>query len=130
MLFYTKINPNGLDGKGNQGKQGDNQNNQGNQDNHDNPNGCGHGKSKRVVCPSKVCEDVKVTIPVEVRATVDVKNISLQCKGHHIKEYEGSKSRIHKFEIIQEVQAQIPIDVITEVEVEDERVDFHARKCH
>ena len=124
-MFFMQDDLGSRDNHGEQGggqnSHSNNENQNGHNDNHHNP--------KRLVCHSKTCEDVKVTVPVEVNATVDVKDIKLECKGHHINERDTQRTTTHRFEIIQEIAAQIPIDVTTEIEIEEERVDFHAHKC-
>ncbi|MCL2202495.1 MAG: hypothetical protein FWB88_00950 [Defluviitaleaceae bacterium] len=89
-----------------------------------------HDKKKSIVCKTKTCENISFTVPVEVRAHADVRDIDLKCKGFYVIKDEGKHSKVSKFEIVQEVSAQIPIDFVTEVEVRDEFVDFDPRECN
>jgi len=119
-------------GQGNQGNQdeGGNQNGQGGQDNQDNhPNQNHHSKS--ITCPTKVCEDIALSVPVEVRAYVDIKDITLKCGEHHIhQQHQYEKpAQTHKFEITKKISAQIPIDFIAEIEIKDESVYFDVYEC-
>jgi len=96
---------------------------QGNQDTSDKQGN--QSKSERqIVCPANVCEDITITVPVEVHAHADVKNIKLECKGHHIDKCHKTPKNVSKFEVVQEISAQIPIEFVARVEVKDERVDF------
>ena len=125
--------------QGNQGTQGDqgnhgNQNDQGQDDqggrdehdNHDDQGGHDdQGKPDlQVTCPVSIREDITITVPVEVHAHADVKNIKLECKGHHIDKESKVPKNVSKFEVVQEISAQIPIEFVTKVEVKEERVDF------
>jgi len=127
--------PNDQGNQDNQGEQNkpDDQGNQDNQDEQNKPddqeNQDKHDKPDKIVCPAKVCEDITVTVPVEVRAHADIGNIVLKCMGTQIvKEHEKPKN-INKFKIVQKMFTQMPVDFITEVEVKDERVDFDLHVC-
>ena len=110
----------------------DNQNNQ-------NQNGQGnHGEggnqshhNKSIACHNKTCEDITLSVPVEVRARADVKDVTLKCGDHHIhhQDEHDEASKTHSFEITKKISAQIPIDFIAEVEIKDERVDFDVYEC-
>jgi len=94
------------------------------------PINSGQNKHKKfVVCPTKTCEDIVVAVPVEVRAHADVGNIVLKCKGNRIAKETEKPKNVSKFEIIQEISAQIPIEFVAEVEVKDERVNFDVHEC-
>ena len=87
-------------------------------------------RRKHIVCPTRTCEEIDVTVPVEVHARAKVGHIELKCGGHHIvREHEHPRS-VSRFEIVQKVSAQIPIEFITEVHVKDECVDYHVHDCH
>ena len=86
-------------------------------------------RKKHIVCPTKTCEDIKIFVPVEVRAHANVGDIALKCKGHHIVKKQEKPQYVSKFEIVQDISAQIPVEFITEVEVKDERVDFDIKEC-
>jgi len=139
MIFFLQGN------QDNQGKQGDsdnqngqgngsNQNGQGNNDNEDQDKPNTENNRRKVVCRTETCESIMATVPIEVRAHTDIGNITLKCKRKHIKETGRQKGaeetkHIHKFEIVQEVFARIPIDFITEVAVKEEKVDFDVHEC-
>jgi len=102
----------------NQNNQGDQDNgNQGGHDNHDKP-------KKIIVCSTKTGEDITMTVPVEVRAHVDIGNIVLKCMDKHIVKKPDKLPCISKFEIVQEMHVELPIDYIAEIEIMDEHVDF------
>jgi len=84
---------------------------------------------KLIVCPTKTCEDIKISVPVEVRTNTEIGNITLKCGGHHIIKKQDKPQSVSKFEIVQEISAEIPINFITEVEVKDEHVDFDVHDC-
>lgn len=84
---------------------------------------------KSVACSTKTCEDITMAVPVEVRAHADVGNIVLKCKGNRIAKETEKPKNVSKFEIIQEISAQIPIEFVAEVEVKDERVNFDVHEC-
>jgi len=90
---------------------------------------------KVVTCPTLTCDDITLSVPVEVNARADVGTIVLKCNGSRIivqdpkaKEPEKPKDK-SRFEIVQDVHAKIPIHFVTEVIVKDERVDFDIRNC-
>ena len=88
-----------------------------------------HDNHKKViVCPTKTCEDITVSVPVEVKAHAAIGDIVLKCKGTRINGHYEPKN-ISKFEIVQEISAQIPIDFVTEVNVNDEHVVFDVHDC-
>ena len=120
-MFFNQNNQGSRSHQGYQNSQGG-QGKQSEENNHTNQN-C-HNKS--IVCPSKICEEITLSVPVEVRARADVKNIILRCGEHHIHTKRGHEKQpqTHKFEITKRISAQIPIDFIAEVEVRDESVDF------
>jgi len=84
---------------------------------------------KLIVCPTKTCEDIKVSVPVEVRTNTQIGDIILKCNGSHILKKQDKLPSVSKFEIVQEISAEIPINFITEVEVKDEHVDFDVHAC-
>jgi len=89
-----------------------------------------HDKRKKAIkCSTKACDDIIFSVPVEIRTQTDIKEITLKCMGSHIIKKHDNPGNINKFEIVQEVSAQIPIDFITEVEIKDDRVDFDVRVC-
>ena len=139
MVFFLKA---GQDDQGSQDDNG-NQNGQGNGGNLYHQNGADNdGKDmpdiksnrKKVVCRTETCESITTTVPIEVYTHADIGNIDLKCKQKHIKEAGTQKEaqgqkHIHKFEIVQEIFARIPIDFITEVATKEEKVDFVVHGC-
>jgi len=82
-----------------------------------------------VVCPTKICEDITSVVPVEVHSYANIGNIVIKCMGSNVvKEKENSKN-VSKFEVVQKVFTQIPIDFVTKVDVKNERVDFNVYEC-
>jgi len=124
----------GQAGQENQDKR-DNQNDQGGQGNQgnypDSPDNKPDHANKSLTCPTKVCEDITLSVPVEVRAHADIKGITLKCDKHHIRQLNqyDKATKTHKFEITKKISAQIPIDFIAEVEIKDERVSFDVHEC-
>jgi len=106
--------------QGNQDDQG-NQNDRGNQNDHNKPDG--------FVCATEICDDIKITVPVEVLTRTDVGRVELKCGEVHIIRKNEKPPNVHKFEVIQKISAKIPINFITEVEVDIECVDFDASEC-
>jgi len=108
-----------------QGNQDDqviqNQNSQVNQLNHSKPDG--------FVCAAEICDDITITVPVEVFTRTDVGKIELKCGEVRIVRESERPPNVHRFEVVQKISAKIPINFIAEVEVEVERVDFDASKC-
>jgi len=96
---------------------------------------CNQGNSEQdkykkiIACSTKTCEDITMAIPVEVLARADVGNIVLKCKENRIVKEGEKPENVSKFEIIQEISAQIPIEFIAKVEVRDERVNFDVHGC-
>jgi len=84
---------------------------------------------KLVTCSTKTCEDITIAAPVEVHAHVNVGGIILKCKGNRIANEGDKPKNVSKFEIIQEIYAQIPIEFTAEVEVKEERVNFDVYEC-
>ena len=84
---------------------------------------------KTIVCPTKTCEDIEVSVPVEVHAHANVGEIELKCMGRHVVEERKKPHDVLKFKIVQKTFAKIPIDFVTEVEVREEHVDFDMHKC-
>ena len=78
----------------------------------------------QATCPVNIHEDITITVPIEVHAHADIKNIRLKCKGHYINEGSGTPKNISKFEVVQKMSVQIPIEFVAKVEIEDERVEF------
>jgi len=129
MFYSQNIHPTqgNQDDQGNQGED----NNQGNQGNHPNyPNQDQNHHNKSIACPAKICEDIILSVPVEVRAHTDIKDITLKCGEHRIQHHQHDKpTKTHKFEIVKKISAQIPISFVAEVEIKDERVDFEVYEC-
>jgi len=124
------------DEQGNQDNQ-DEKNKQNNPENTNNPNNLNNPNNQDktakpeniIVCSTKVCEDITMAVPVEVRTHTDVGNVVLKCmESKVIKEQEKVKN-VSKFEIVQKVFTQIPINFVTEVEVKNDRADFHVYEC-
>jgi len=96
---------------------------------HDNHGHDNHGNHKKIKCQTETCEKVTLTVPVEISAHADVKNVSLKFGDKRIiKEYDKPKKTL-KLEVVQEIFAKIPIDFIAEVEIKDEKVDFDTHNC-
>ena len=88
-----------------------------------------HDKHKKqILCPTKTCEDITISVPVEVHARAQIGDIILKCKGQHINPH-GKPQMTSKFDIVHDISLGIPIDFITDVEVKNERVDFDLHKC-
>ena len=97
---------------------------------HDTPANNDHDRRREhVECPSEVCSNINLAVPVEIRTHTDVGNIVLECRGYRIVGDHSRPRKVSRFEIIQEVFAKIPIEFITEVEVERERVDIDVHPC-
>ena len=82
---------------------------------------------KYIVCPTNTCEDIAVSVPVEIRAHADVGDIVLRCMGHHI-ESDSDRRSCNRFKIVQKVHACIPVKYCVECEVHDEYVDFDTNR--
>jgi len=155
MVFFRQNNQGNQDDQGNQGQdngsQGGNGNNNsqnghdnGNEENNNNGSNNGndnedndqndhdHNNSlnnhKKVVCRTEICENITTVVPIDVYTHADIGNITLKCKRNHIKETERLK-HTHKFEVVQEVFAHIPIDFVAEVTVKDEKTGFDVHEC-
>jgi len=79
---------------------------------------------KHLICPTQICQDIKIDLPVEVNASANVGHIQLNCKSRKIVEDSKTVKHVSKFDVVQEISARIPIEFVAEVEVKDERVDF------
>jgi len=88
-----------------------------------------HNKPDGFVCTTEICDDITITVPVEVLTRTDVGKIELKCGEVRIIRESERPASVHRFEIVQEISAKIPIKFIAEVEVDVERVDFDASEC-
>jgi len=84
---------------------------------------------KEIICPTKTCEDITVTVPVEVQAHAFVGDIVLKCKEHQIIKRHEKLQHVSKFEVMHKMFVQLPIDFVTKIEVADSRVDFDVYEC-
>jgi len=84
---------------------------------------------KQIICPTKTCEDITVTVPVEVQAHANVGDIILKCKDHHIIKKPEKLQHVSKFEVVHEMFVQLPIDFVTKIDVADNRVNFNVYEC-
>ena len=79
---------------------------------------------KHIICPTQICQDIKIDLPVEVSANANVGDIQLHCKSRKIVEDSKTLKHVSKFNVLQEISAKIPVQFVTEVDVKDERVEF------
>ena len=87
-----------------------------------------HDKNKKhIVCPVDICEDIAISVPVELNARAEVGEIKLECGGHHI-EKEMEKHNRREFTIVQKIHVRIPIKFFAECEVKEEHVEFNPEK--
>ncbi|MCL2376230.1 MAG: hypothetical protein FWC76_02425 [Defluviitaleaceae bacterium] len=115
------------DDQGNQNNQG-NQNDQGNQGNQNDQGNQGNHE-RIVVCTTNTCQDIALAVPIEIRAHAYIGNILLKCKGHRIVKEADKPQGVARFEIVQDIFAQIPIDFVAEIEAKDQRVYFDVHEC-
>jgi len=88
---------------------------------------------ERHTCPSKTKQEVKITVPVEVRAAAKVGRIDIDCLGCPVIGENGlvpagEHCATSRFTVSQRIRVEIPIVFEAEVEVGDERVHFEEPK--
>lgn len=92
--------------------------------NHERPKPPEGNKKVRKVCEVNTSEDIAITVPVEVRADINTRDVKIECRGHEIIRERHCKPNVRKFKIRQKIHVCIPIDFIAECEIGEEQVDF------
>ena len=82
-------------------------------------------------CPTDICEDIEIKVPVSVSAHSEVCDVQFKCMGHTIddtahKESQGSS----KFNVVQKINVHIPLKFKAECEVSEGIVNFDVHDCN
>ena len=85
---------------------------------------------KSIICPTNTCEDICITVPVEVHAQADVGEIELKCTGCSVEIDPQKYTCDSKFKIVQKIHACIPVNCYVECKVNEEHVDFVLEGCN
>ena len=80
-------------------------------------------------CPAKASEEVRVTVPVTVRAFADCDKVELHCIGGAVitkncDDTPGRPDKVSKFTVSQKMRVEIPIVFGAECDVGEGHVDF------
>ena len=91
---------------------------------HDHDHEHEHSERFRKVCQVDTGEDLTITVPVEVKAHVDIRDVKIKCNGHEIIRESHCRPNVKKFKILQKVHICIPIDFVTECEIGEGDVEL------
>ena len=82
-------------------------------------------------CPTKVCEEIVITVPITIKAESEVGTVKVCCKGCPVihddcgcDERSGRIHEIKKFTVSQRLEVEIPLEFEAEVEVGEGHVEF------
>ena len=80
-------------------------------------------------CPTVAAEDVRVTVPVLVRACANIGDVELRCMGGAIITRNshcmpGRPHAISRFTVCQKMHVDIPIEFLAECDIGEEYVDY------
>jgi len=81
------------------------------------------------VCEVNASEDIRYTVPVEIRGHINTHDVNIECMGHEIIKERNCKKNVRRFKIRQKIHVCIPIDCVAEVEIGDGDVDFSSQEA-